>query len=324
MLGRACRGLIPPGKFSFMTCPYGFSPRSEEAMIHFLRGCRAWRTPHVHGRSGERWTTRHRPELAYADGSLASMPDRLEGSPRPRLARRTRGTHWEVVHVRDDHGRGTPACRRRRCQPLGRPRRPLPQPAARRAGRDSPARRGARRHGGSAPERRGTAVDRRRLSPHLRRTADPLRHPRRPDRPPQSAPARLRDLRHRVRRRRLRRHPGHTHRRTRPAGCRRCDDHARDALDTPCRLPRPAGTGDGDRHMDRGRRGRRRHRTGPRRLPRRALLVGLGLPDQHPADGADPAHRPAAAAGVPGNSDGPWTCWAPCSPPPACSASSSA
>ena len=77
-----------------------------------------------------------------------------------------------------------PSGGRGRCQPLGRPGRPLRQPAARRARRDRAARRGARPHRGPAARRAGPALDRRRLSAGLRLAADPLRHARRPDRPP--------------------------------------------------------------------------------------------------------------------------------------------
>ena len=93
--------------------------------------------------------------------------------------------------------------------------------------------------------------------------------------------------------------PADTDRGPRAARRRRRDDHARHAVDPAPGLPRPARAGAGDRHLERGRRGRRRGRPATRRLPGRALLVGLGLPGQHPADGRDAAGRPAAAARVP-------------------------
>ena len=62
-----------------------------------------------------------------------------------------------------------------------------------------------------------------------------------------------------------------------------------------------------DRHLERGRRGRRRGRPAARRLPARALLVGLGLPHQHPADGWSACRSgrwllPESR----GDGDGPW------------------
>ncbi len=64
-------------------------------------------------------------------------------------------------------------------------------------------------------------------------------------------------------------HPG-----PRAARRRRRDDHARDPVDPPPGLPRPARARPRDRRLERGRRGRRRGRTAARRLPAGALLVG--------------------------------------------------
>lgn len=111
-------------------------------------------------------------------------------------------------------------------------------------------------------------------------------------------PSRLRPLRPGLGRRRARAQPADPHGGPRPARHRRRHDHAGDAVDPAAGLPRPARARGRHRRVERGGRGRRRGRSGARRLPRRELLVGVGLPHQHPDDGRDAADRPMAAAGV--------------------------
>ena len=131
------------------------------------------------------------------------------------------------------------------------------------------------------------AVDRRQLRPRVRRAAAHRRVPRRQVRPPRRASwpawaifgvgsiaasmAGSADAAHRL--------PGRD-------GRRRRADHAGDAVDPDQRLPRPEGAGEGDRHLGRLLRARRRARAGHRRLVARALLVGLGLPRQPAGPGA--------------------------------------
>lgn len=223
------------------------------------------------------------------------------GVPTPRPAGRE-GTSWRYVHVRDDHGcrRAAPSGDRGRCQPLGGPGRPLRQPAPRRRRRDRAARGGPRRHRGPQARRHRAALDRRRLSAGLRLAADPLRHAGRPGGPQTGPVARLRALRRRLRAGGPRRQRPAADRGPRAARRRRRDDHAGDAVDPAPGLSRPAGTGDGHRHLERRGRGRRGGRPAARRLPAGALLVGLGLPRQHPADAGQPAGGAAAAARVEG------------------------
>ena len=80
------------------------------------------------------------------------------------------------------------------------------------------------------------------------------------------------------------RHPG-DHGRGRGAG------DAGHPVDPRHRLP-AAGAGPGHRRVGRPGRRRRRHRAHRRRLAARALLVGLGVPGQHPGD----RHRPGGRA----------------------------
>ena len=82
---------------------------------------------------------------------------------------------------------------------------------------------------------------------------------------------------------------GPAHRDPRVHGHRRRVHHAGDALDHHQRLPRERA-GPGDRRVGRHRGHRHRARSAHRRLPARALLLGLDLP-REPPDRRDRAHR---------------------------------
>ena len=73
-------------------------------------------------------------------------------------------------------------------------------------------------------------------------------------------------------------------------GHRRRADHARHPLDHHQRVPGPRA-GQGHRRLGRRGRPRRRPRPAHRRLPGRALLLGLGVPREHPDRDLRPARR---------------------------------
>ena len=126
------------------------------------------------------------------------------------------------------------------------------------------------------------AVDGRRLHPRVRRAPADRGQPRRPLRPPSRAPVRLRRVRARFAGLGDGRFAGAAHRQPGVHGHRRRVHHARDAVHHHQRVPGPRA-GQGHRRVGRdGGRGRR-SRPAHRRVPARALLLGLGLPGE-PAD----------------------------------------
>ena len=108
---------------------------------------------------------------------------------------------------------------------------------------------------------------------------------RRPDRRPGRSSAPARSLA------RLRRLGRHADRRPGAHGHRRRADHAGHAVDPHQRLPDPTERARAIGIWAGVVRARRRHRPGRRRLPARALLVGLGLPRQRPDRRRRPGRR---------------------------------
>ena len=139
------------------------------------------------------------------------------------------------------------------------------------------------------------AVDRRRLRPRVRRPADGRRQPRRPLRPQGPDADRPGPVRRVLRPRRLSDSPGEL------IGWRAAMGIGA-ALMFPATLAilvnvftGPEGAGHGDRRVGGHRRRRRGPRPGHRRLPARALLVGLGADDQRAGHRRRARrHRPAS------------------------------
>ena len=158
-----------------------------------------------------------------------------------------------------------------------------------RARQHDPERRDPHARAGPRGVEQPAAVDRRRLHPRVRRSAADRREPRRTSTDGAGARARPRDLRLRLDGVGVRELGHDPDRHPRPHGRRRRVDHARRR----CRSSRTCsrrGARSRDRHLGGRVRPRDRDRPGGRRLPARALLVGLGLPRQRP-DRDRRAHR---------------------------------
>ncbi len=172
-------------------------------------------------------------------------------------------------------------------------------------GRLGPLLRDPRDQRGPGPERHPAAVDLRHLRLRPGRPADDDGSGGRPLRPPPAAPAGRGGLRCRLPAGRLRAHRRDADRRPRDPRHRRRHPDAVDDGAGPHDVHRPLPAGQGDRAVVRRDDGRDRARLGAERRPRRALLVGLGLPGQPAGDGPAAGPRPAAAPGVPQPLTGP-------------------
>ena len=153
---------------------------------------------------------------------------------------------------------------------------------------------------GAAANERAAAVDHRHLRLPRRRPAHHDGHARRSHRPAQAPARRRRGLRAGVAARGVLDELGDAHRQPRGHGHRRRDDRPLDPVADLHDVPGPEAALHRDRLLDRRLLRRRRHRTGPRRRAPRVLLVGIGVPDRRPGDGAAAHPRPAHAARVPG------------------------
>ena len=187
------------------------------------------------------------------------------------------------------HDRGRPHRPEGPRTAVAHPRRALHEPADHRDGQHHPQRRHPVVDDRPRRQQQPGPVDRRLLRPRVRRAPAHRRQPVRPLRPQRRPADRHRAVRHRLDRRRDVRvgqptdlHPGlHGHRRR--------ADHARHAVDPHQRLPRPEGTGPGDRHLGRLLRPRRGHRPDGRRPPARALLVAVGVLGEHARSASPPS-----------------------------------
>ena len=130
-------------------------------------------------------------------------------------------------------------------------------------------------------ERHDAAVDRRLLCPGVRRVVAHRRRPRRPLRPQGRTADRPRRVRRRIADQRNRDLGRARHRRTRRTGRRGGVRDAGDAVADHGGVP-TRGTTKGDRHLGRLRRCRRGARPDRVRRLARGVLVGVGVPRQHP------------------------------------------